>query len=115
MASKATAAAAPEETVPEEATPDVVSEPEAEPEAAPEAAPDAEPEAEPVAPEAEPEAAPEAAPDGDGSAGDSGAGAVEAVAGQCVVDDGTPHTGRAVNGLVCSAHANRYRSDGTLR
>jgi SAP domain len=36
-------------------------------------------------------------------------------AGQCVVDDGTPHTGRAVNGLVCSAHANRYHADGTPR
>lgn len=35
--------------------------------------------------------------------------------GQCVVNDGTRHVGRAVNGLVCSAHANRYRSDGTPR
>ena len=33
----------------------------------------------------------------------------------CVVDDGTGHTGRAVNGLVCSRHANRYRADGTPR
>ena len=35
--------------------------------------------------------------------------------GQCVVDDGTVHVGRAVNGKVCSAHANRYRPDGTAR
>ena len=35
--------------------------------------------------------------------------------GQCVVDDGTGHTGRAVNGLVCSRHANRYHADGTPR
>lgn len=34
---------------------------------------------------------------------------------ECVVDDGTGHTGRAVNGLVCSRHANRYRADGTPR
>jgi hypothetical protein len=33
----------------------------------------------------------------------------------CVVDDGTPHTGRAVNGVICSAHAMRYRADGTPR
>lgn len=33
----------------------------------------------------------------------------------CVVDDGTPHTGRAVNGKVCSRHAMRYRADGKLR
>jgi hypothetical protein len=35
----------------------------------------------------------------------------------CVVDDGTPHVGRAggVNGRVCSAHAVHYRSDGTRR
>ena len=37
------------------------------------------------------------------------------VAGQCVVNDGTGHTGRAVNGLVCSRHANRYHADGTPR
>ncbi len=36
-------------------------------------------------------------------------------AGECVVSDGTPHTGRAVNGMVCSAHANRYYADGTPR
>jgi hypothetical protein len=35
--------------------------------------------------------------------------------GECVVDDGTPHTGRAVNGVICSAHAMRYRADGRLR
>jgi hypothetical protein len=35
--------------------------------------------------------------------------------GECVVDDGTQHNGRAVNGLVCSAHANRYKADGTRR
>jgi hypothetical protein len=35
--------------------------------------------------------------------------------GECVVDDGTRHVGRAVNGLVCSAHANRYHADGTPR
>jgi hypothetical protein len=34
---------------------------------------------------------------------------------ECVVDDGTPHTGRAVNGVVCSAHAMHYRADGTRR
>jgi hypothetical protein len=36
-------------------------------------------------------------------------------AGQCVVDDGTVHVGRAVNGLVCSAHAMQYLADGTPR
>lgn len=35
--------------------------------------------------------------------------------GECVVDDGTPHTGRAVNGVICSAHAMRYDADGKLR
>jgi hypothetical protein len=35
--------------------------------------------------------------------------------GECVVDDGTPHTGRAVNGVICSAHAMRYDADGNLR
>jgi hypothetical protein len=35
--------------------------------------------------------------------------------GECVVNDGTGHTGRAVNGLVCSRHANRYHADGTPR
>ena len=35
--------------------------------------------------------------------------------GECVVDDGTLHVGRAVNGVVCSAHAMRYKPDGTLR
>jgi hypothetical protein len=34
---------------------------------------------------------------------------------ECVVDDGTLHVGRAVNGVVCSAHANRYKPDGTKR
>lgn len=34
----------------------------------------------------------------------------------CVVDDGTPHTGRAVPGtVVCSAHTFRYHNDGTPR
>jgi hypothetical protein len=33
----------------------------------------------------------------------------------CVVDDGTPHTGRAVNGVVCSRHAMHYQADGTPR
>ena len=37
------------------------------------------------------------------------------VRGECVVDDGTRHIGRAVNGVVCSAHAARYRADGTRR
>jgi hypothetical protein len=41
--------------------------------------------------------------------------AAAAAAGECVVDDGTRHVGRAVNGLVCSAHANRYHADGTPR
>ena len=35
--------------------------------------------------------------------------------GECVVDDGTPHTGRAVNGVICSAHAMRYDANGKLR
>jgi hypothetical protein len=35
--------------------------------------------------------------------------------GVCVVDDGTPHTGRAVNGVICSAHAMRYNADGKPR
>ena len=33
----------------------------------------------------------------------------------CVVDDGTPHMGRAVDGLICSAHSNRYYRDGSPR
>lgn len=34
----------------------------------------------------------------------------------CIVDDGTPHTGRATPGaLICSAHAMRYKADGTPR
>lgn len=34
----------------------------------------------------------------------------------CVVDDGTPHMGRATPGArICSAHAMRYRADGTPR
>jgi hypothetical protein len=49
-------------------------------------------------------------------AGDGDSAAAEPKrAGECVVDDGTPHTGRAVNGVICSAHAMRYRSDGTRR
>jgi hypothetical protein len=36
--------------------------------------------------------------------------------GECVVDDGTAHTGRATpGGQVCSAHAMHYKSDGTPR
>ena len=35
--------------------------------------------------------------------------------GDCVIDDGTAHMGRAVNGLVCSAHAMHYRADGSRR
>jgi hypothetical protein len=35
---------------------------------------------------------------------------------ECVVDDGTAHMGRATPGaLICSAHAMRYNTDGTLR
>lgn len=35
---------------------------------------------------------------------------------ECVVDDGTAHMGRAVPGTkICSAHAMRYKSDGTPR
>jgi hypothetical protein len=34
---------------------------------------------------------------------------------QCVVDDGTPHMGRAVNGKVCSAHAIHYDRNGKRR
>jgi hypothetical protein len=41
--------------------------------------------------------------------------AAKVKAGECVVDDGTPHTGRAVNGLICSRHAINYRADGTPR
>jgi hypothetical protein len=49
-------------------------------------------------------------------AGDGDSAAAEPKpAGECVVDDGTPHTGRAVNGVICSAHAMRYRADGTRR
>jgi hypothetical protein len=36
-------------------------------------------------------------------------------AGLCVVDDDRAHVGRAVNGLVCSAHAMHYLADGTPR
>lgn len=39
-------------------------------------------------------------------------------AGVCVVPDGessTPHVGRAVNGLVCSAHAMHYDAQGRRR
>jgi hypothetical protein len=36
--------------------------------------------------------------------------------GECVVDDGTAHTGRATPGAkVCSAHAMHYKADGTAR
>lgn len=41
--------------------------------------------------------------------------AAEKPPGECVVDDGTPHMGRAVNGKVCSAHAMHYKADGTRR
>lgn len=34
--------------------------------------------------------------------------------GECVVDEAF-HVGRAVNGLVCSYHAMRYKADGTPR
>lgn len=33
----------------------------------------------------------------------------------CVVDDGTPHMGRAVDGKVCSAHSIHYNPDGSRR
>lgn len=34
----------------------------------------------------------------------------------CVVDDGTPHTGRTTPGAaICSAHAMHYKADGTPR
>jgi hypothetical protein len=36
------------------------------------------------------------------------------VPGECVVDEPF-HVGRAVNGKVCSYHANRYKADGTPR
>lgn len=40
----------------------------------------------------------------------------KAAARECVVDDGTPHTGRATPGAaICSAHAMHYRADGTPR
>jgi hypothetical protein len=36
--------------------------------------------------------------------------------GNCVVDDGTAHMGRATPGAkICSAHAMRYKADGTPR
>jgi hypothetical protein len=41
--------------------------------------------------------------------------AKETARGECVVKDGTPHMGRAVNGVICSAHAMNYKSDGTRR
>lgn len=34
--------------------------------------------------------------------------------GECVVEEAF-HVGRAVNGLVCSYHAMRYKADGTPR
>jgi len=46
---------------------------------------------------------------------DPGDGAPKKAPGDCVVDDGTAHMGRAVNGKVCSAHAMRYKADGTPR
>jgi hypothetical protein len=40
----------------------------------------------------------------------------EKAPGECVVDDGTRHNGRATPGSkVCSAHAMRYKADGTPR
>lgn len=37
-------------------------------------------------------------------------------AGECVVDDGSPHMGRATAGsLICSRHALTHRSDGSPR
>lgn len=37
-------------------------------------------------------------------------------AGECVVDDGTAHMGRATPGaVICSAHAMHYKADGTPR
>lgn len=34
----------------------------------------------------------------------------------CAVDDGTPHTGRAVPGTrICSRHALHYKNDGSRR
>jgi hypothetical protein len=36
--------------------------------------------------------------------------------GECVVDDGTAHMGRATPGAaICSAHAMHYKADGTRR
>src|SRR5262245_21021333 len=74
------------------------------------------------------ETQPDAPLEGDGSAGDSGdhgdadeteaePAEVEADPSGCVVDDGRPHVGRAggINGLVCSAHAVHFRSDGAPR
>lgn len=43
------------------------------------------------------------------------AGTAKRASGECVVNDGTAHVGRAVNGKVCSAHAMRYKADGTRR
>lgn len=35
---------------------------------------------------------------------------------ECVVHDGTPHTGHAIAGTkICSAHAMHYHNDGTRR
>jgi hypothetical protein len=40
----------------------------------------------------------------------------EKAPGECVVDDGTLHNGRATPGAkICSAHAMRYKADGTPR
>jgi len=36
-------------------------------------------------------------------------------AGECVVDDGSAHVGRAFNGVVCSAHAMQYDPRGNRR
>jgi hypothetical protein len=40
----------------------------------------------------------------------------EKAPGECVVDDGTKHNGRATPGAkICSAHAMQYKADGTPR
>jgi hypothetical protein len=40
----------------------------------------------------------------------------EKAPGECVVDDGTLHNGRTTPGAkICSAHAMRYKADGTPR
>ena len=64
------------------------------------------------APPADPDAADD---DAHGEKAAKPAPAAKRAPGECVVDDGTPHTGRAVNGVICSAHAMRYKADGTRR